>query len=217
MTGWHINDLTAETGAPGPASDSAGYVFDAQDTQHVVYAGADHHIHELWWNINGWHHNDLSAAAGAPDSADSGVASDPAGYVFAAQGTQHVVYLGADNDIHELWWDTDGWHHHDLSATAGAPDAAVAEPPTATRPMMPGGDPAGYAFDAQGTQHVVYTGGDHHIHGNLNRRRPSRDVIGTQPADHVKQPLPRLITKTRISLVLTHHGTPRPRVATNGC
>jgi hypothetical protein len=41
-------------------------VFDAQGTQHVVYGGADRHVHELWWNTHGWHHHDLSAATGAP-------------------------------------------------------------------------------------------------------------------------------------------------------
>ena len=31
-------------------------------------------------------------------------AGDPAAYMFDAQGTQHVVYRGSDNHIHELWW-----------------------------------------------------------------------------------------------------------------
>ena len=70
--------------------------------------------------------------------------------MFDAQGTQHVVYRAGDAHIHELWWDGGGWHHNDLSAAAGAPDAV--------------GDPAGYMFDAQGTQHVVYRAGDGHIH-----------------------------------------------------
>ena len=90
--------------------------------------------------------NDLSNAGGAPAAA-----SDPDAYMFKAQGTQHVNYRGADNHIHELWWDGNGWHHNDLSnAAGGAPTAA--------------GDPAGYMFDAQGTQHVVYRGTDNHIH-----------------------------------------------------
>ncbi len=92
-----------------------------------------------------WHHGDLSAVTGAP-----GAAGDPTGYMFDAQGTQHVVYRGGDGHIHELWWGADGWHHGDLSAVTGAPGAA--------------GDPTGYMFDAQGTQHVVYRGGDGHIH-----------------------------------------------------
>jgi hypothetical protein len=47
--GWHRNDLSAATGAPGAAGDPAGYMFDAQGTQHVVYRSGDGHIQELWW------------------------------------------------------------------------------------------------------------------------------------------------------------------------
>ncbi len=142
---WHHNDLTNATGAPVAAGAPAGYMFDAQGTQHVVYRGTDSHIHELWWDINGWHHNDLTHAVGTAVSA-----GDPAGYLFDAQGTQHVVYRGTDSHIHELWWDVNGWHHNDLTNAVGAPMAT--------------GAPAGYVFDAQGTQHVIFRGTDSHIH-----------------------------------------------------
>jgi hypothetical protein len=45
---------------------------------------------------------------------------------------------------------SDGWHHNDLSASAGAPPAA--------------GDPKGYVFEAQRTQQVVYRGADNGNH-----------------------------------------------------
>jgi hypothetical protein len=93
----------------------------------------------------GWHHNDLTTAAGAPMAA-----GDPRSYMFASQGTQHVVYRGTDAHIHELWWDG-AWHHNDLTAAAaGAPAAAS--------------NPSGYLFDAQNTQHVVYRSADNHVH-----------------------------------------------------
>ncbi len=97
---WHYNDLTNAAGAPAAAGDPAGYMFDAQGTQHVVYRGSDAHVHELWWEgTGGWHYNDLTNAAGAPAAA-----GDPAGYMFDAQGTQHVVYRGSDAHVDELWW-----------------------------------------------------------------------------------------------------------------
>ena len=149
--GWHHADLTAATGAPGPADAvPVGYVFEAQGTQHVVYVGVDSDVHELWWDPNGWHHADLTAATGAPGPADA----VPVGYVFEAQGTQHVVYVGVDSDIHELWWDTNGWHHNDLTAATGAPPAA----------SDPDINLAGYVFEDQGTQHVIYRGADNHVH-----------------------------------------------------
>jgi hypothetical protein len=150
--GWHTNDLTAATGTPAPGATGAlaGYMFEAQGTQHVIYVSeVDNHVHELWWDSNGWHANDLTVATAA---ATPGPTSDLTGYVLEAQGTQHVIYIGGDNDIHELWWDTNGWHTDDLTAATGAP------------PVIPGGNYkgggngglVGYAFEAQGTQHVIY-------------------------------------------------------------
>jgi hypothetical protein len=144
----HHNPLTARIGAPLAGGQPIGYIFDAQGTQHVVYVGEDQHIHELWWDSN-WHHNDLTAATGAPLARLNGI---PTGYVFDAQGTQHVVYE-SEGHIHELWWDSSGWHydkdHNDLTAVTGAPAALS--------------NPSGYVFAAQGTQHVIYNSIDHHI------------------------------------------------------
>ncbi|MGO9903712.1 MAG: hypothetical protein ACLP0J_29520 [Solirubrobacteraceae bacterium] len=70
--------------------------------------------------------------------------------MFAAQGTQHVMYRDGSGHIHELWWDSNGWHTDDLTAATGATPAV--------------GDPAGYVFAAQGTQHVMYRDGSGHIH-----------------------------------------------------
>jgi hypothetical protein len=145
---WHYNDLTVAAGAPSgkvndsnPPGDPVGYEFGAQGTQHVVYRAQNAHVHELWWDGK-WHFNDLTVAASAPlaghDGADGG---EPAAYMFDAQGTQHVVYVGADKHIHELWWDGD-WHHNDLTAAAGG--------------QLAYGHLAGYVFAAQDTQHVFY-------------------------------------------------------------
>jgi hypothetical protein len=56
----------------------------------------------------------LSAATGAPAAA-----SDPAGYTYSVDGTEHVVYCGIQGHINELWYSpSSGWHHVDLTATA---------------------------------------------------------------------------------------------------
>jgi len=140
---WHTDDVTATTNAPAAASDPSGYMFTAQGTQHVMYRGADNHIHELWWNGQ-WNTDDVTATTNAPAAA-----GDPSGYMFDAQGTQHVMYRGTDNDIHELWWNGQ-WNTDDVTQAANAPAAA--------------GDPSGYMFEEQGTQHVMYRGTDNHIH-----------------------------------------------------
>src|SRR5262249_59553257 len=67
---------------------------------------------------------------------------NPAGYVL--DDTQHVVYRGTDDQVHELFFSSKQakWSHANL--TAEAKSAKVA------------GDPAGYVLDD--TQHVVYRG-----------------------------------------------------------
>jgi hypothetical protein len=75
----------------------------------------------------------------------------PCAYVFDAEGTQHVDYVGMDGHIHELWWDDDGWHHHDLTNASGAPVSEFASP-------------AAYVVPASRTQHVDFIGADGHIH-----------------------------------------------------
>jgi hypothetical protein len=55
---WSHVDLTAATGAPtaksvpaagapGPLVGLVGYAFEAERRQHLVYLGADRHIHEI--------------------------------------------------------------------------------------------------------------------------------------------------------------------------
>jgi hypothetical protein len=49
-TGWHHNNLTHAASAPTAIGDPAGYTWDVDKTQHVVYRGNDGDIHELWFN-----------------------------------------------------------------------------------------------------------------------------------------------------------------------
>jgi hypothetical protein len=144
--GWHHDDLTAATSAPTGdiGNDPVGYVFDG--TQHVFNVGTDHQMHELWWDRTGWHDNNLTAATGAPPSIGGFITA----YPFEAQGTQHLIYKSYSRVTHggpiadalrELWWDRSGWHTDDLTALIGAPSDPWAV--------------SGYAFDAQGTQHVI--------------------------------------------------------------
>jgi len=146
-TRWNRTNLTATTGAPAAVGDPAGYTWSSDDSQHVVYRGTDNHIHELWFTHSaGWNRSDLTAATGAPAAV-----GDPAGYTWSNDDSQHVVYRGADNHIHELWFTRSaGWNRSDLTAATGAP-AAV-------------GDPAGYTWSNDDSQHVVYRGADKHIH-----------------------------------------------------
>jgi hypothetical protein len=145
--GWHHDNLTVLTAAPKIGGNPTGWAFEARGTQHVTYVGVDQHIHELWWDQSGgWHHHDLTNATTAP-LAQLNTNTSP--YVLPSKGTQHVIYVGVDKHVHELWWDqSGGWHHHDLTKATGAPDAFWAA--------------CGYGL--AGTQHVVFLGVDTHVH-----------------------------------------------------
>jgi hypothetical protein len=134
---WNNNNLTQAANAPPASGDPFGYMFDAQGTEHVVYADINGHIQELWWNGN-WNNNDLTKATNAPAAG-----GNPVGYVFNFQGSEHVVYRDVNGHIQELWWNG-GWNNNDLTKDANAPLAAFG--PSIT----------GYAYEVQGSQHVVY-------------------------------------------------------------
>ncbi len=166
---WNPQDLMVDTGAPkaSNAYSLAAYAFDLGEirslggglppivvpnpasTQHVDYIDANNDVHELWWQNNGWFDNNLSESTNMslPGAA---IAS---GYVFYSQGTQHVICNGADCHVHELWWDSNGWHPNDLTVQAAA---LLSPPPTGT---------VACAWDSQGSQHVFYTGvGEGDVH-----------------------------------------------------
>ncbi len=116
------NDLTASAGAPLPAAGTALTSYPLGSSGHVLFIGADDRLHELWFDSAqglGWHHNDLTASTGAPrPAAGTALTSYPLG------SSGHILFIDADNHLHELWFDSaqgPGWHHNDLTASTGAP------------------------------------------------------------------------------------------------
>lgn len=124
-----------------------GYATTFNNQQHVNFVGTDNHVHELFYD-NMWHHNDLTQLAGAPSVAPG---SRIDGYQTEFNSQQHVNYLGTDNHVHELYY-AGSWKHNDLTAAAGAPNAA------------PGSAIDGYETSFNQQQHVNYMGTDNHIH-----------------------------------------------------
>src|SRR5690348_11942597 len=77
----------------------------------------------------------------------------PIGYTWDIDKTLHVVYLGNDNHLHELYYRAGErrWNYHDLTVDAWAPLAK--EVPTA------------YIWDVDKTLHVIYIGQeDNHLY-----------------------------------------------------
>jgi len=72
-------------------------------------------------------------------------------YQTSFNNQQHVIFIGSDNHVHELFFDNK-WHHNDLTQQAGAP------------PATPISTLDGYQTTFNNQQHVNFIGGDNHVH-----------------------------------------------------
>ncbi|KAA9110199.1 hypothetical protein [Microbacterium rhizomatis] len=104
----------------------------------------------------GWTVHDLHADAHAPLAAGAATA-----YLLRTEGTRHIVYRasgtpdasapGTSGHLWELYAGADGvWHPKDITDEADAPLASA--PPTS------------YAFEDEGSQHVLYRTDDGRLH-----------------------------------------------------
>jgi len=91
-----------------------------------------------------WNLNDLAAVQGNLHIASGTPGENLAGFVWESQNTEHVFFIGDDNHIHELYYDT-AWHHNDLTASSGGAGQPV-------------GHLAAHVWEKQGTAHVFYIG-----------------------------------------------------------
>jgi hypothetical protein len=153
--GWTTKNLTTSTpGTPLGTYQPTAWLF-AQFTRHVVFqgftsdAGGDGQLYELYCSASDdWHVKNLRSEA---DGAD--VATTANGYIWATQGSQHVVYQGLrfDGHVHELYYTSDdGWNSNDLTNAGHAP--------------LTLSQPFGFETHFDGAQRVAYQGRDRHVH-----------------------------------------------------
>ena len=174
---WQDVNLTEQGGGlpPVPSRSPVAYLFRSEGTVHVFYVGWDGpasapnlHINELWRDRNGWHPNNLTDLIGAPSPS----AASPCAYTAEFQQTQHVLYIGEDGHLNELWRDNN-WHHNDLTNAAGPPLAVV------------GTSTAGFVSETDQTQNVHFVGQDGQLHGvrwRGGRWEPhDADIVGGTP------------------------------------
>lgn len=154
--GWRGDNLSLRTGAPPVAADTplVAYVCEFESTQHVIYIADNGDVQELWWSgRTGWMAGqpDLTQTTGAPLPAAN---SALAGYSSEYERSEHVIYVGNDGDLHELYHNSGGWQTTDLSLSPGS----GATPPRDGTPL------AGYSWESDHTHHVFYIDVNDNVH-----------------------------------------------------
>jgi len=136
-------------------SNIVAYEWPLDETKQVAFIAGDDHIHEMMTGQKGrWRDDDLSELAGAPALAlEMAIMT---GYAWSDGRTKQIAYVSpvdGNGHIHELVIrQGNTWSYTDLmDQLPGAPAAD-------------GVAIAGYAWKANGTKQVVYTGSDSHIH-----------------------------------------------------
>ena len=126
---WTKGDLTAITGAPSAATNSALTSYIWNGYKQVAYLTPDGHVWELTCNAGNWTKGDLTAITGAPTAlAESALTS----YIWNGDPGQdprvsakQVAYETPDGHIQELTCVAGNWTEADLSAITGAPGAVA--------------------------------------------------------------------------------------------
>jgi hypothetical protein len=144
---WGHANLSGDSKAPKGAGAPVGYIVPDDKSLHVVYRSDGGDVVELFREAGGkgWRFADLSKGTEAAKAT-----GDPAAFMGEGGKTQHVVYRGTDDQVHELFYSKGlgKWGHANISAAAKAPKAA--------------GNPRGYTMSSDKSVHVVYRteGGD---------------------------------------------------------
>jgi hypothetical protein len=149
---WQSNNLSARTGYTGAAAPKrngplAGTMFEREGSAHILYIAGDSTIRELWFWNDEWGGNNLSEATGAePPATNSPLATFASEY----EDTLHVVYLGQDGKVHELWWGNGGWQpDHVIGWGSNQLFTNLGQPASDTAL-------AGYACEFEQSHHVIY-------------------------------------------------------------
>jgi hypothetical protein len=155
---WHLNDVTQGANAPLAYSGPGGYMFTSQtdfgsgvqSTQQVAYRDVAKTVQLLVWQDPNWVYSNITIVSPTQPTSPPSAAGAPGGFAFDIGNTQNVFYRDASGNIWLLSWnEVDYWTNVNLTKATNAPSAA--------------GDPVGYAFDAQGTQHIMYRD----VNGNI--------------------------------------------------
>jgi len=149
---WFASDATTAAGAASAALGSAltSYKDSTTGLEHVLYEGADQHIHELYSGLNPAvvYTTDTTASSGATLAAG---ATPLTSFFDNARQQENIFYIGVDQHIHHLFFVT-YWRSEDVTALAGA-----------TVPSL-GSALSSFSDTASNQLHVFYIGVDQRLH-----------------------------------------------------
>ncbi len=144
---WNVGDLTVKSGnAPLAVMGPVAYR-RSDNTNSVVYVGADSHLYEIYLPPSGaWEYGDLTVKTSAPEAVAA-----PAVYV-RSDSTNSVVYRASNGHIYEIYLPLDGsaWNVGDLTVKSGNAPLAVL-------------GPVGYRR-SDSVNSVVYVGENSHLY-----------------------------------------------------
>jgi hypothetical protein len=155
---WSNQDLTALTGNTLAASGSALAAIQGlvNFSRHIIYLGTNAHVYQLWFNApaGSWTNQDLTAGTGNTLAASGSALAQ----FFDSFGGQHVVYLGRNQHVYQLYWNdaTGAWSNQDLTAATGNTLAASGSSLTAF---------LGRIFSKnRDSEDVIYLGANGHVY-----------------------------------------------------
>lgn len=125
---WSSIDVTAKTGAPSAATGSplAAHLNTVAGTEEVFFLDSNKNVQEFWapsTNPTGWNNGNVTAQSqGALAFPGSPLSTN----VSTIDNTDHVFYIGSDQNVHEMWWN--GIWHSDAVNTQTSPAAPPAVP-----------------------------------------------------------------------------------------
>jgi hypothetical protein len=176
---WTPENVSQNAGpAPLAADRPSGFCYQGE-TLFITYRSNDSHINilrspnpftESTWlpgTLTGTG-GTLSGTGGAPLATPGTI---PTGYVFPYDNTLHVDYADNAGNVHEIWsGDSWEWNWNPLTQNYGG------SPAISTL--------SAYTFAKDNTQHIVYTGEDHHIW----ELQWSRGIIYVPPGGGIFRP-----------------------------
>jgi hypothetical protein len=139
---------------PPPNSCSPSPCPDPPQQQQVKFIGQDQHVYELFFTPGhvGWSFNDLTKLTSTTTSPTPLAKGTLAAFQTSFNRQQHVMYIGVDNDVHELFFDGSTWHHQDLTQLTASPQVAAN-----ARALT------GYQTTFNNQEHVDFVSADGHV------------------------------------------------------